>query len=40
MASFSVSSVLFSGTNERDYKETKQGTFVYKGDGVNFYEQS
>ena len=38
MASFSVSSVLFSGTNERDYKETKQGTFVYKGDGVNFYE--
>ena len=38
MASFSVSSVLFSGTNERDCKETKQGTFVYKGDGVNFYE--
>ena len=38
MASFSVSSVLFSGTNERDYKETKQGTYVYKGDGINFYE--
>ena len=38
MASFSVSSVLFSQSNEKDQKETKQGTFVYKGDGLNFYE--
>ena len=38
MASFSISSVLFSASNATDYKETKAGTYVYKGDGVNFYE--
>ena len=38
MASFSVSSVLFSASAERHYKETKQGTYVYKGDGLNYYE--
>jgi len=38
MASFSISSVLFSASASQDYKETKQGTYVYKGDGINFYE--
>ena len=38
MASFSVTSLLFSGSSEKDYKETKQGTYVYKGDGLNYYE--
>ena len=38
MASFAVSSVLFSASQEHHYKETKQGTYVYNGDAVNFYE--
>ena len=38
MASFSISSVLFSASASAEYKETKQGTYVYKGDGINFYE--
>ena len=38
MAYFSISSVLFSASNSAEYKETKVGTYVYKGDGINFYE--
>ena len=38
MASFSISSVLFSASNSVEYKETKQGTHLYKGDGIHFYE--
>ncbi len=38
MASLSVSSVLFSQSMESSYKETKQGTYVYKGDAMNYYE--
>ena len=37
MASFSVSSVLYAAS-AADYKDTKQGTYVYKGDGLSYYE--
>ena len=38
MASFSISSVLLSASASAEYTETKQGTYVYKCDGINFYE--